>query len=54
MLYIAAISEDFERIYHAFGISTKRVRRIIIAGGGKIGRAIANYILNPPHQRDTM
>ena len=53
VLYIAAVSEDFKRIYRAFGISTKRVRRIVIAGGGKIGHAIANYILNPPRQRDT-
>lgn len=44
--YIAADSADFERLYQAFHITAKRPHKIVIAGGGRIGRLIAEHILS--------
>lgn len=45
VVYVAALHEDFADIYRAFGINVRTLKKIIIAGGGRIGRALARHIL---------
>lgn len=50
VVYIAADSEYFPRIYKAFGITVEQLRKIVIAGGGRMGQLIATHILQTQRQ----
>ncbi|OQX28899.1 MAG: hypothetical protein B0D92_06490 [Spirochaeta sp. LUC14_002_19_P3] len=45
MLYIIADNESTDRFLHAIGMRRRELRRIAIAGGGRIGRYVAEYLL---------
>lgn len=45
VVYIAADSDDFAQLYRDFNIKVERMRKIVIAGGGHVGRLIARHIL---------
>lgn len=53
VVYIAADSDDFKQLYHALNIKVERMRKIVIAGGGRIGKIIAEHILHN-QQQDTL
>ena len=45
LLYIIAGPEGTDAIFTAAGLRRRELRRIAIAGGGRIGRYVADYLL---------
>ncbi|MFP4152406.1 MAG: Trk system potassium transporter TrkA [Alkalispirochaeta sp.] len=50
ILYLVANEADFERIFERIGKARGAIRRIILIGGGRIGRQVATHILGDEQQ----
>ncbi len=50
IIYMVADEADFERIYEHVGKGRRDLKRIILVGGGRIGRQVASHILGKEHQ----
>lgn len=52
ILYTVANEADFERIFHALGKARSSLKRVVLVGGGRIGRQVAESLL--AHERRSL
>ncbi|MEX2445318.1 MAG: Trk system potassium transporter TrkA [Alkalispirochaeta sp.] len=50
ILYIVANEGDFDAIFDSLGKSRGELKKVILVGGGRIGRQVAEYLLTGPPQ----
>jgi trk system potassium uptake protein TrkA len=50
ILYLVANESDFDQIFESLGKKRSRLNRVILVGGGRIGRQVARYLLTGPSQ----
>lgn len=53
-LYLIATESDFEKIFARLGKEKRELNRVVVVGGGKVGREVVGYLLKSPDSESSL